>query len=81
MYVNTGPHYLFTYSFTKPMVGVQTYMGTWIVFPAGKDGKRSKMEMHLSWEPDDAEANDSFESVIVDLLQNACLAAPDKNEE
>lgn len=80
-YVDSGPHYLFSYSFTKPMVGVETYRGTWIVYPAGTDGKRSKMDMFLSWEPADDEGNDAFESVVVDLLQNVYLSAPDPKEE
>lgn len=80
-YVNSGPQYHFTYSFTSPMVGVQSYMGTWIVYPAGNDGNRSKMDMFLSWEPDDEEGNESFEAVMVDLLQNVYLAAPDPKKD
>lgn len=72
-YVNTGPHYLFTYSFTKPMLGVQEYMGTWIFYPCGKDGNRSKMNMFISWQPDDKDGNEQFETVVVDLLQISIL--------
>lgn len=80
-YVDGPLQKVLSYSFTKPQVGVEAYSGTWIVYPTGKDGKRSKLDMYLTWETEDEEGNESFESVIVDLLQNVYLVAPDPKKE
>lgn len=72
---------LFSYSFPEPMLGVQAYSGTVLVYPAGRDGSRSKIDWFCSWEPDNEESNEAFEAVIVNLLQNGYLAAPDAKQE
>ena len=60
--LDTDPQYMFAYRFTEPMLGVKQYCGTWIIYPAGRDGTRSKMDMLLTWQPESDESNEVFES-------------------